>query len=190
MVRKPISKRVRFEVFKRDEFTCVYCGSKPPNVLLHVDHVIPCAADGSNDISNLVTACESCNQGKGARSLDSFPEQVVRDINRRREIAEQTRAFNQFLAESREEQNEAIDRIASHWFRNCGDKEAAENSTFVLADRESVRRFLERLTEMEIIHAVDRAHARRPHTLEDGGFTEAFRYFCGTCWGKIKDRKL
>lgn len=67
--RKPISKKTRFEVFKRDKFTCQYCGSKAPEVLLHVDHVKPVAGGGSNAILNLVTSCASCNGGKGARPL-------------------------------------------------------------------------------------------------------------------------
>ena len=31
MEREPISKKLRFEVFKRDSFTCQYCGSKAPD---------------------------------------------------------------------------------------------------------------------------------------------------------------
>lgn len=67
--RMPIPKRVRFEVLKRDMQTCVYCGRKPPGVFLHIDHVIPVAKGGTNDLSNLVTACEHCNRGKGAVPL-------------------------------------------------------------------------------------------------------------------------
>lgn len=37
--RRTISKKKRFEVFKRDMFTCVYCGCKPPDVILEIDHV-------------------------------------------------------------------------------------------------------------------------------------------------------
>ena len=36
--RKPLSKKIRFEVFKRDAFTCQYCGQMAPDVLLEVDH--------------------------------------------------------------------------------------------------------------------------------------------------------
>ena len=37
--RKPIGKKMRFEVFKRDKFTCQYCGRKAPDVILEVDHI-------------------------------------------------------------------------------------------------------------------------------------------------------
>ena len=68
--RKPISKRTRFEVFKRDKFTCQYCGMAAPYVTLHVDHIVPVAHGGTNDMENLVTSCMSCNLGKGTILVD------------------------------------------------------------------------------------------------------------------------
>lgn len=67
--RESISKKIRFEVFKRDLFTCQYCGKKAPDVILHIDHVHPHSKGGTNDILNLITSCLECNQGKGARTL-------------------------------------------------------------------------------------------------------------------------
>lgn len=69
MARKPISQKTRFEVFKRDKFTCQYCGKRAPDVVLHCDHIEPVAAGGKGDILNLITACVDCNAGKGARKL-------------------------------------------------------------------------------------------------------------------------
>lgn len=43
--RKAITKTVRFEVFKRDSFTCQYCGRKAPEAVLNVDHIKPVAFD-------------------------------------------------------------------------------------------------------------------------------------------------
>lgn len=63
-VRKQISKRVRFEVLKRDAFTCQYCGKSAPDVILHIDHIKPVSKGGNNGILNLVTSCQSCNSGK------------------------------------------------------------------------------------------------------------------------------
>lgn len=62
--RKGISKRVRFEVLKRDAFTCQYCGKSAPDVILHLDHIKPVSKGGNNGILNLVTSCQSCNSGK------------------------------------------------------------------------------------------------------------------------------
>jgi hypothetical protein len=67
--RSALSKRVRFEVFKRDKFTCQYCGAEAPSVVLHIDHINPVAKGGKNDILNLLTSCAACNGGKGARAI-------------------------------------------------------------------------------------------------------------------------
>ncbi len=91
--RKPLSKKIRFEVFKRDSFTCQYCGEKAPDVVLHVDHINPVAKGGDNEIINLITSCASCNGGKGARELDDQTTlakqraQLV-ELNERREQLE------------------------------------------------------------------------------------------------------
>ena len=63
--RKAIPKKVRFEVFKRDKFTCTYCGRKAPDVVLEVDHIIPVAKGGHpSDLSNLQLAHFPCNRQK------------------------------------------------------------------------------------------------------------------------------
>jgi hypothetical protein len=73
-----LSQRVRFEVFKRDRFTCQYCGRKAPDVILHADHVTPRAAGGEDDILNLVTSCRECNLGKSDRMLSDQADIEVR----------------------------------------------------------------------------------------------------------------
>lgn len=67
--RVPISKRKRFELFDRDKFTCQYCGKQPPMVRLVIDHRIPIKEGGHNEDDNLITSCEECNQGKGAKVI-------------------------------------------------------------------------------------------------------------------------
>lgn len=62
--RKTISKRTRFEVFKRDSFKCQYCGNAAPDVVLVIDHIEPVSGGGTNDLINLITACDGCNSGK------------------------------------------------------------------------------------------------------------------------------
>jgi CRISPR/Cas system Type II protein with McrA/HNH and RuvC-like nuclease domain len=62
---------LRFEVFKRDKFKCVYCGRSPKDgAILEVDHVIPVIDGGRVAMDNLVTCCRECNQGKGSIPLD------------------------------------------------------------------------------------------------------------------------
>lgn len=66
-----VTKRTRFEVLRRDEHTCQYCGAKAPDVTLQVDHVIPVALGGDDKPGNLVTACRDCNGGKTSVHPDS-----------------------------------------------------------------------------------------------------------------------
>lgn len=57
-----ITKRLRFEVLKRDGFKCKYCHRS--EVIINVDHVIPKALGGTDDPGNLVASCDDCNAGK------------------------------------------------------------------------------------------------------------------------------
>ncbi|GAC1376885.1 MAG: hypothetical protein NVSMB4_06000 [Acidimicrobiales bacterium] len=73
--RRAISKRLRYEILRRDNFACRYCGLPAAGgvVQLHIDHVIPVAMGGTNDASNLTAACPDCNRGKRA----SMPSDAV-----------------------------------------------------------------------------------------------------------------
>jgi len=64
-------KALRFKVLSRDGFRCRYCGASGAHAVLHVDHVLPRVEGGTDDESNLVTACQDCNLGKG-RSVVSY----------------------------------------------------------------------------------------------------------------------
>lgn len=59
-------QQIRCEVFERDGWACVYCGSEDD---LTCDHVIPLVRGGTNDNENLATACRSCNSSKGDKLL-------------------------------------------------------------------------------------------------------------------------
>jgi 5-methylcytosine-specific restriction endonuclease McrA len=61
------NKMTRREVFRRDNYTCQYCGKHLPQLTL--DHVIPRHLGGKHIWTNVVTACSSCNHRKGARTL-------------------------------------------------------------------------------------------------------------------------
>lgn len=58
--------RMRFEILKRDGFQCQYCGRSPKidGCKLVIDHIIPRAKGGLNEIFNLITSCQECNLGK------------------------------------------------------------------------------------------------------------------------------
>ena len=54
----------RFNVFLRDGFQCVYCGSRHE---LTFDHVVPRSRGGRTSWTNIVAACSPCNLKKGGR---------------------------------------------------------------------------------------------------------------------------
>lgn len=72
MVRTQINTMNRFEILRQHDFTCVYCGARPGNELLEIDHMIPHSIGGSDHWNNLVPACRRCNNGK--REQVSFPK--------------------------------------------------------------------------------------------------------------------
>ena len=66
MERKAITKRLRFKIFKRDEFSCQYCWRTPElhNITLEVDHLISVKNWWWNEEENLTTSCFDCNRWK------------------------------------------------------------------------------------------------------------------------------
>ena len=66
-----VSKRTRFEVLRRDNHTCRYCGATAPGAQITVDHVTPVALGGTDDSANLVAACRDCNAGKTSTQPDA-----------------------------------------------------------------------------------------------------------------------
>jgi hypothetical protein len=86
--------RQRFEIFKRDNWTCQYCGRRAPAVEIQVEHVRPVSKGGSHDMWNLVTACRECNAGKSAIPLTS--EQIHRIDGHIPNVVAQIMAFAEF----------------------------------------------------------------------------------------------
>lgn len=59
----------RYNIYRRDDHKCVYCGEKDN---LTLDHVIPKCKSGPNSWKNLVTCCGDCNVKKGDKDLEVF----------------------------------------------------------------------------------------------------------------------
>ena len=78
MVHRPraMVKLTRREVFRRDHFTCQYCGQQKSELTL--DHVIPRHLGGKQSWENIVTACAECNHRKGGRTLQEANMQLRR----------------------------------------------------------------------------------------------------------------
>lgn len=116
--RKAVSKKMRFEVFKRDSFTCQYCGRKAPDIVLHIEHITPVSKGGKNTLMNLVTSCVECNLGKGARALsdDSSVTKAQKQaelLQDRREQIEMIRDWHLSLVDQSSVEVEAVNSLYS-----------------------------------------------------------------------------
>jgi hypothetical protein len=169
--RKAISKRLRFEVFKRDAFVCQYCGAHPPAVILHCDHIQPVADGGPTEMDNLITACEACNLGKGAVPLSVAPESLAAKAERIAEAEEQLAGYSAVIQARRERIEADVWRVV----------EELTGESEIRRDRyASIKRFVERLGAEECIEAAEIARNRIPYA------RQRFTYFCGICWRKIR----
>ncbi len=176
MARKAISKKLRFDVFKRDSFCCQYCGATPPSVILHIDHINPVACGGGNDIDNLITACEPCNLGKSATPLTDIPKTLK---DRSKDVAEREAQINGYNAILQEKAN----RIESE----CWDVAAALSGkdwveSYNRKRLQSIKVFLDRLSVVEVVEAANLTFSKFPNFESD----RSFRYFCGICWAMIR----
>ena len=175
MARKAISKKTRFEIFKRDEFTCQYCGSFPPEVLLHIDHIIPVAQNGSNEMDNLITSCSACNQGKGAISLSSIPKSLK---DKAKQVAESEAQIKGYAAaiQAKEERLKAETWDIIAVLENDDQIENYDKSRF-----RSIKHFLAILPYHEVLEAAEITSSKWASI----GYGQ-FKYFCGICWAKAK----
>ena len=121
-VRTALPKRLRFDVFKRDKFTCQYCGMKAPDVVLEIDHIVAVAAGGGNDILNLRTACKACNAGKSDKPLSANAtiearRKTLEDFEERRQQLEMMHEWHLSLIDIDHQQ---VNMAAGLWFRCVG----------------------------------------------------------------------
>jgi len=116
--RIQITKKTRFDVFARDGYACKYCGCDSTEHRLEVDHIIPVSKGGTNDIENLVTSCQPCNLGKGART----PNQAVITEEHKLMLAQQRQEQLHALKMARQSikaRQKLQDLLAEHWTNVC-----------------------------------------------------------------------
>lgn len=176
--RKPLSKRTRFDVFKRDKFTCQYCGKSAPDVVLHVDHIVPVSKGGTNDIINLVTACQSCNLGKSNIELSDDSVMKVRksqldDLAKRREQLEMMYEWQLLLADETATQVQLISDLIG----NLSPYIPNENG------ESSIRSLLSKFDYEIVIESARIAFTQYPCTTSDE-WNYAFDRIGGICYYK------
>lgn len=107
--RFPIPDDIREEVREMFGGCCAYCGVTLRKSF-HVDHVIPVASGGVDDISNYFPACKKCNAFKSDWSLERFRQELENQVllHLRFEMA---RKFNQITIQPSKVQ---------FYFEKCG----------------------------------------------------------------------
>lgn len=164
-----VSKRTRFEIFKRDDFTCRYCGRKSPEVVLEVDHIRPRSSGGSDDEMNLATSCFDCNRGKADTPLgvimtgEDPHDKAIEMLEKERQLAE----YNEVLRQVREREDHYLDMLAYLWFGQ------ESNLTWGTQTGGALRRYLKVFPLEAIQEAISIVDSRRDkHPPSD----DAFRY--------------
>lgn len=190
-----LSVRTRFEVFKRDRFTCSYCGRTPPEVLLEVDHIVPRAAGGTDDLANLTTACATCNSGKAARLLEEGTAPVVgrATVEQLAERVEQAKAYMELLGGMQAVTDRQYGMVIDAWAKAFGAtaEEREDRTVWVLPtesgeswpNEHSVRRFLRYLTLEDLLEAVSITASRKGTRMRYG----VTNYFYGVCNRAIRE---
>lgn len=181
-----VTRRLRFEILKRDNHTCRYCGGSAPDVTLHVDHVIPTALGGGDDPTNLVTACKDCNAGKASTHPD---DPLVADVDAAAFLM--ARALDAAADLRRQELGNLRDAIATFdaaWTRwtypddDGGRRQLERDHNW----QTSIARFLEqglRQSDFEIF--IEQAmHSRVPNDE-----VRKWRMFCKLCWNELTERQ-
>lgn len=75
--RQIMNDNIRYNVLRRDNFTCQKCGATVQDgVKLEVDHIIPVSKGGKTNMNNLQTLCNRCNKGKCDKIEDDFKNNV------------------------------------------------------------------------------------------------------------------
>jgi CRISPR/Cas system Type II protein with McrA/HNH and RuvC-like nuclease domain len=176
-----ISKKIRFEVFKRDGFRCAYCGKTPPEVMLEVDHIDPKSKGGEDDINNLITACFDCNRGKRNILLDKIPNQMNDNLEILQSKELQLKEYRKYIKKIEKRLNNNMDEIEDIFkknYPNIGFTDQFKNAT--------LKNFLNKfLTFEEVKEAMYIACSFKN---KEGEEEDCIRYFCGVCWRKIRNR--
>jgi len=174
-----ITKKLRFEVFKRDGFCCQYCGKHPPDAVLECDHVIPESKNGRTILENLITACFECNRGKSNRPLDSVPRSLAESAEAIKERRLQLRLYERLLNNEAKEFDNRANAVASAYHKAFPDWSLSE--TFV--DGTLKTSFLKKLPLPSVLQAMQLACIRVPYP------DRSIKYFCGICWKLIREER-
>ncbi len=174
-----ITKKLRFKIFERDNFTCQYCGKKVPEVILEVDHIISRKDGGGDEELNLITSCFDCNRGKSATSVDikklkntSFKAQEKVLKEKKAQLA----AYYDFIKEKEEVENYEL-KIFEDWWETC----SGDENSLTQIGLSNLSKLKQKYSDSMILEAIKIAWDST-HVDSDN----KFKYMCGI----LKNLKL
>ena len=185
-----ITNKQRFEVFKKYNFTCQYCGRRTPEVILEIDHIIPKSRCGTDDIDNLTASCFECNRGKSGTMLDhvlrekDVHSETLLLAEREMQLAE----YNYVREKIREREDEEITILREH-FSNQFEYPFYSERDF---DRITsiVRDALKVISYVDIMDLIDYSVERTSEdTRGEWHNTAASKYLMGVLRNKIEEKK-
>lgn len=174
-----ISKRLRYEILRRDGHRCKYCGRAAPEVKLTVDHVVPETLGGTDKPDNLVAACSECNSGKSATPPDAPLIAGAAEDQVRWALAMNT-VVEQRAAELRA-QRKRLAKFDKAWrgYHNSAGEEIPRDVNW----KNSVSRFMGFGLDDEFLIDATATAMGSPKPSHDA----VWRYFCGICWREIEE---
>ena len=181
--RQQLSKKLRFEVFKRDNFTCQYCGRMAPDVVLEIDHINPVKNGGDNNIMNLITSCFECNRGKGKRKLTEQEElkkqqEQLKLLNEKRK---QLQLMIDWKKELEKFDNEQIDEIEKLF--------EITNTTFTNQGKENIKRMIKKYGFEEVYESAKLSISQYYNKDDEDSVFKTFNYISRICNNRIKQRE-
>lgn len=183
--RKPISKKLRFEVFKRDSFRCQYCGRSAPDVILEVDHIVPVAEGGKNDVMNLITSCRDCNRGKGKHLLteNEVLKKQKAELDELNVKREQMKMMIQWKSELQSLEAEQVEQINNLVVSLTG-FELSE------AGKIDILKYLKRFTFQEVYEATEISFMKYFDPMKDYSVNNTMHKIGGICYNRRKNNGL
>lgn len=175
-----ISKRLRYEVLKRDGYRCRYCGASAPDAVITIDHVVPQALGGGDEPSNLVAACKDCNGGKTSVSPDA---PLVADVAD--DALRWSRAITVAAGEMLASASEGVDAIA-HFEKAWGRYGTGPRRKPLPKDpgwQNTVTTLLSAGLPMGVLEECIEIAMSQRKVPENN----VFRYMCGVAWRKVRE---
>lgn len=177
-----LSKRLRYEILRRDGHRCRYCGLEASEAELTVDHVVPTTLGGGDEPQNLVACCRDCNAGKSSMPADAPIVEAVADDELR--WAEAMKKAAVIARANRRPILAAIKALDKEWME-WGYGAYHDNPFERPIDwKSSVETFIVGgLTKSDLVELVEVAMASK--AMGD----KKWSYFCGCAWKRLRERQ-